>query len=183
MTGHDKKTIIRYLNLHTLPEKTHTPRPIHLVVDATYFGKRTDDSAWGVILFRNADRKENLWWRYVKTETAGSYEEGRRMLESHGYRILSVTCDGFSGNIPAFKGIPLQMCHFHMKQIVIRNVTFRPKTEAAFSIAKFYVALTRARYSVGIVCDYDEGEYIEGITKYRIESIVTSDHAPVIVPA
>lgn len=32
--------------------------------------------------------------------------------------------------------------------------------------AKFYVSITRARHSVGIVCDYDDGDYIEGIEKY-----------------
>lgn len=32
--------------------------------------------------------------------------------------------------------------------------------------AKFYVAVTRAKYSVGIVCDYDDGNYIEGVDKY-----------------
>lgn len=32
--------------------------------------------------------------------------------------------------------------------------------------AKFYVAVTRARHSVGIVCNYDGGDYIEGIEKY-----------------
>lgn len=33
--------------------------------------------------------------------------------------------------------------------------------------AKFYVALTRARYSVGIICDYDDTDYIEGLRKYN----------------
>ena len=34
--------------------------------------------------------------------------------------------------------------------------------------AKFYVALTRARYSVGIVCDFDDDtDYIEGLRKYK----------------
>jgi hypothetical protein len=34
--------------------------------------------------------------------------------------------------------------------------------------AKFYVALTRARYSVGIACDYsDDTDYIEGLKKYK----------------
>lgn len=32
--------------------------------------------------------------------------------------------------------------------------------------AKFYVALTRAKYSVGIVCNYDDSNYIEGVEKY-----------------
>ncbi len=35
--------------------------------------------------------------------------------------------------------------------------------------SKFYVALTRAKYSVGIVFDYDDDtNYITGLTKYRI---------------
>lgn len=36
----------------------------------------------------------------------------------------------------------------------------------AFDIAKFYVAVTRARYSVVIVYDYDESKYIEGVKKF-----------------
>lgn len=35
--------------------------------------------------------------------------------------------------------------------------------------AKFYVSLTRARYSVGIVCDYSENDYIKGVEKYKKE--------------
>jgi hypothetical protein len=126
----------------------HDPRPIRLVVDATYFGKRTDDTAWGVVLFRDADRKENLWWKYVETETASHYLEGKLFLESLGYTILSVTCDGFSGNIPVFKDIPLQMCHFHMKQIVIRAVTFNPKTEAGAVILSIIKTLTYTKKGV-----------------------------------
>lgn len=100
------------------------------MVDATYFGKRIDNTSWGVILFRDAREKENLWWKYVDTEQESYYREGRDFLLSKGYTILSVTCDGFSGNIPVFKAFPLQTCHFHMKKIVTRNVTMRPQTEA-----------------------------------------------------
>lgn len=42
------------------------------------------------------------------------------------------------------------------------------KTENVFDIAKFYVALTRARFSVGIVCDYWTESYIEDIVKYKL---------------
>ena len=118
------------LHTHILGKKIHNPRPIHLVVDATYFGSRKDATSWGVILFRDSDKKENLWWSYVTTESMSGYLQGKTELERLGYTILSVTCDGFSGNIPVFKGIPLQMCHFHMKQIVVRNVTINPQTEA-----------------------------------------------------
>ena len=129
-TGYDKKTIFKYLDAHVVPEKDHHPRPIHLVVDATYFGTRIDHSAWGVILFRDANLKENLWWKYVDHETADFYKEGKIFLESKGYTILSVTSDGFLGLTRVFDGIPFQMCQFHMKQIVVRNVTMKPMTEA-----------------------------------------------------
>lgn len=141
-THHDKKTIVAALEAHIVPVKIHTPRPIHLVVDATYFGKRKDGTSWGVILFRDATNKENLWWKYVDTEKELYYLEGRVYLERLGYAILSVTCDGFSGNIPVFKGTPLQMCHFHMKQIVIRNVTLRPKTPAGAALLALAHTLT-----------------------------------------
>jgi superfamily I DNA/RNA helicase len=37
---------------------------------------------------------------------------------------------------------------------------------ATTSRSKFYVAITRARYSVGIVYDYKQSENIEGVNKY-----------------
>ncbi len=49
--------------------------------------------------------------------------------------------------------------------------TIRGKTTEAFDIAKFYVAVTRARYSVGIVYDYNIDEvFIEGIQKFSVET-------------
>lgn len=51
-------------------------------------------------------------------------------LEEEGYEILSVTCDGLRGLINVFKGIPVQFCHFHQKQIIQRYVTRNPRLEA-----------------------------------------------------
>lgn len=141
-TGHDKKTIISHLEKFEVEKKIHNPRPIYLVVDATYFGKRTDNTSWGVVLFRDAREKENLWWKYIDTEQESYYREGKEFLLSLGYTILSVTCDGFSGNIPVFKGFPLQMCQFHMKKIVTRNVTLKPQTEAGQAILALSMTLT-----------------------------------------
>lgn len=142
-TGYDKKTIFKYLNEVVLPVKEHNPRPIHLVVDATYFGTRTDKTAWGVILFRDADQKENIWWKYVDHETANDYREGKEFLERLGYTILSVTSDGFLGLPRVFDGIPFQMCQFHMKQIVVRDVTMNPKTEAGQVLLAMAKTLTQ----------------------------------------
>jgi Zn ribbon nucleic-acid-binding protein len=126
----DKKSVVKYLYDFQIKKKVdHQPRLIYLVIDATYFLKRKNGNSWGVILFRDSERKENLWWKFVKHESQLDYLEGKNFLESLGYKIASVTFDGFKGNINVFRGIPQQMCHFHMKQIVIRNVTLKPKTE------------------------------------------------------
>jgi hypothetical protein len=141
-TGHDKKTILEYLENFEIEKKVHRPRSINLVVDATYFGKRMDNTSWGVILFRDAKEKENLWWKYIDTERESYYREGKDFLLSLGYTILSVTCDGFSGNIPVFKGFLLQMCHFHTRQIVTRNVTTKPQTETGQVVLALSKTLT-----------------------------------------
>lgn len=130
-TGKDKKSIHKYITGYVVSAKEdHRPRLIHLVIDTTYFGKRMDGTSWGVMLFRDADQKENLWWKYVVHESSDGYLEGRVFLEQKGYTILSVTFDGFKGNIKVFKGIPSQICLFHMKQMIVRGTTLRPQTEA-----------------------------------------------------
>lgn len=112
----------------TIPfnEKVHEPKPIHLVVDTTFFGKK-DTKLWGVVVFRNFHQRENLWWKFVDQERTEEYLEGKRYLESLGYLILSVTIDGLSGLANVFNGFPVQFCHFHQTQIVRRYVTENPK--------------------------------------------------------
>lgn len=112
------------------------------MVDATYFGNRKSGDSWGVILFRDSKEKENLWWTYVTHERAYNYLQGKECIERLGYSILSVTADGFLGLPKVFKDIPFQMCHFHMKQIVIRGVTLRPQTEAGKVILALVQTLT-----------------------------------------
>ncbi len=148
-TGHDKKTILRYLKEFEVKKKTkHRPREIKLVVDATYFGKRMNQESWGVILFRDSKEKENLWWKYVDHEHAYDYLEGKEYLEKLGYVIKSVTADGFLGLPRVFTDIPFQMCHFHMKQIVIRNITLRPQTEAGQVLLALIHTLTYTKEEV-----------------------------------
>jgi hypothetical protein len=99
-------------------------------VDALYFGKRTNESSWCVIVFRDGLRHENLWWAFADTETTWGYAQGRGHLESLGYTILSVTGDGFGGIRSAFFKIPFQMCLVHMERLILRGTTRSPKTEA-----------------------------------------------------
>lgn len=126
----DKRTIRGYLDQYHNKEKKHNPRPVHMVVDALYFGERKEDTSWCIVVFRDPDNQENLHWSFHDTETTQCYREGRIYLESLGYTILSVTGDGFSGIRQGFTGIPYQMCLVHMKRIVIKGTTRNPQTDA-----------------------------------------------------
>lgn len=124
-----------------IEEKIHNPRAINLVVDATFFGKK-DTEQWGVVVFRDATQKENLWWKFVQDETVESYQEGKLFLLSLGYAFNSVTCDGLPGLVNVFKGIPVQFCHFHQTQIVKRYVTENPKLVAGHELLELLQVLT-----------------------------------------
>lgn len=128
--GHDRRTLRTQLNAYILPQKIHHLRPIHLIVDGTYFGERTEASNWCVVVFKDADTSEDLWWGFGQTETTSLYHAGKTTLEKLGYTILSVTGDGFSGIRSAFSGTPFQMCQVHMERLVIQGTTRKPKLEA-----------------------------------------------------
>ena len=50
------RAITKFLDAAELPEKVHRPRPVVLVVDATYFGRE-----YGVLVARDPNAKENLY--------------------------------------------------------------------------------------------------------------------------
>ena len=126
----DKRIIRDLLNQYQSPIKKHHPRLIHLLVDATYFGKREEGKYWCVLVARDAYSKENIVWLFTNYETTLAYTALREEIKQNGYTILSVTGDGFSGIKSAFSGIPYQMCHVHMERRVIEGTTKNPQTEA-----------------------------------------------------
>jgi len=144
--GLDKKTVRTFLGKHENKIKKHEPREIYLVVDATYFGKRKRGTSWGVILFGDYLKKENLWWKFVVQERVTHYLEGKMFLEEKGYIIKSVTADGFLGLSTLFKGIPFQICQFHTKKMCIRHLTSNPQTEAGQVLLALVKILPKTNY-------------------------------------
>ena len=136
-----KKQLQRIFEGIQVSQKPHTPRAIHLVVDATYFGTE-ETILWGVLVFRDWENKENLWWKFIGEERVIYYREGMDRLTSLGYTILSVTCDGFSGLPELFSPIPVQFCHFHQAQIVRRYTTLNPKIVAGHELLELVRTLT-----------------------------------------
>ena len=128
-----KKQLQRIFEAVPVGTKKHAPRPIHLVVDATYFGTRETD-LWGVLVFRDEIQHEDLWWKFIDEERLSHYREGKEFLRSLGYIILSMTCDGFSGLPELFSPVPVQFCHFHQAQIVRWYTTQNPKIPAGHEL-------------------------------------------------
>lgn len=126
----DRRTIKSFLDSYLPQSKQHQPRLVHLIVDATYFGERREETSWCVVIVRDKYAKEDLWWAFASTETTSVYRQMRDELEALGYIIMSVTGDGFGGIRTAFSEIPFQMCQVHMERIVIKGTTRHPKLEA-----------------------------------------------------
>lgn len=124
----ETKKLQRLFDEIALPQKKHTPRPLALCVDTTYF----EDFA--LVVFRDQKNKEDLWWKFVERELCIHYQEGKSYLEGLGYTFLSVTADGLPGLPSVFHGIPFQYCHFHAKQNVTKYLTKNPRTEAGIEL-------------------------------------------------
>ena len=98
-------------------------------MDTTYWGRN-----FGVMLFKDAYTNENLLKYYVTTETNALYIKGIKELQSKGFTIVAIVCDGRRGLIQAFKTIPVQMCQFHQVAIITRYITKRPKLLASIEL-------------------------------------------------
>lgn len=129
-----RKKLDRLLDQHETPPKVHHPRPVVVVMDATYFSRQE-----GILVVRDPNEKENLHVHELVSETKAEYEQARADLEGLGYTLLAVVLDGRTGIPRVFEGLPVQICHFHQWQIVRRKLTLRPKLpshQALFSIGR-----------------------------------------------
>lgn len=98
-------------------------------MDTTYWGKN-----FGVMLFKDAITKENLLKYYLKTETNALYRQGIKELQSKGFTIKAIVCDGRRGLIQSFGNIPVQMCQFHQVAIIRRYLTRNPRMPASIEL-------------------------------------------------
>jgi hypothetical protein len=97
--------------------------------------------------------KKNLYVQEVQNESIDVYRQGRSALESKGYTIKAIVLDGRPGVRQLFADIPVQMCHFHQKQIVTRYLTNNPKLEAGIELKKLTVTL----------CDTHESDFTSAL--------------------
>ncbi len=107
------------------------------VADATFF-ERTD----GYLIYRIPEIQKNVYFTSIMFETIYEYQKGRIRVQDQSFKIRAITLDGRPGVRNLFNDIPVQMCHFHQKQIIQRYLTLNPKLEAGMELKAIADTLT-----------------------------------------
>lgn len=101
-------------------------RDVVINMDTTYWGR-----GFGLMIIKDTFRNKILWYKFVRNETVAAYCEGIDWLRSQGFTIYGIVCDGMRGLFKELRQYRLQMCQFHMIQIVRRHLTTTPELEAS----------------------------------------------------
>jgi hypothetical protein len=119
-----EKWVRMQLDAYELPTWKPIPRSMVAIMDATYTG-----DSW-MLVVRDPNAKENVYFREHQHETTFAYQEARRVLEAKGFVLTAIVGDGRVATPWLFSDVPVQMCHFHQLQIIIKYTTLNPQLEA-----------------------------------------------------
>ena len=121
---------------------------VHL--DGTYWGHN-----WGIMLGLDTASGIPLYLGFIKNETNQDYTDAISSIEERGYAIRGIIIDGKQSLFGIFSAYKIQMCQYHMKQIVKRYLTLHPRLMAARELkalmdrlAKVEKADFEARYNL-----------------------------------
>lgn len=93
------------------------------------------------MVFRSDKLKRNIFWKEIDYERVESYLRARRKIEGEGFTISAIVTDGRPGVRGIFDDIPIQMCHFHQKQIITRHLTIKPILQAGIELRRISQAI------------------------------------------
>ena len=110
---------------------------VHL--DVTYWGR-----SFGVLLALDDQTGKPLYIAFVKSETVKDYEDAVSSIKGRGYTIRGIIIDGKQSLFKTFSEYHVQMCQFHMKQIIRRYLTQNPKMHASKELKALADRLHRA---------------------------------------
>lgn len=96
-------------------------------IDATYWGRN-----WGILAAIDSASGRPLYLAFIHHERVSDYLEAISSIEKRGYTINGIILDGLRSLFTELDGrYNLQMCQFHMMQIIRRYLTLKPKLLAA----------------------------------------------------
>lgn len=119
----------------------------------TTSGNTDTTSHDGVFLVREADVNE-----YLELYSPVQLRENVKTEVKRNYRVM---------NFGESKGLSFDRVLIYPTNPILKWLSDNNSELAPTSRSKLYVALTRARYSVGIICEYSEKTKIEGIEKWK----------------
>ena len=108
---------------------------VHL--DATYWGHN-----WGILIGLDEQTSKVLYLAFIHNETTADYVAAAESIEARGYEIKGLIIDGKQALFKEFSRYKIQMCQFHMKQIVRRYLTLNPRLKAARALKGLMQTLT-----------------------------------------
>jgi len=111
---------------------------VHL--DATYWGR-----GHGILLAIDDKSGKPLHLSFIENERTADYREAIDGIERRGYAIRGIIIDGKQSLFTEFSAYKIQMCQFHMKQIVRRYITLNPRLRAARALLALMDGLPKAR--------------------------------------
>lgn len=117
---------LKSIKLNCQPVKPHSAV---MIADTTFFKRE-----FGICIFRSNELKRNIYWQETTYETISDYQKARTILENQGFHFKAIVLDGRPGVRAVFSDIPVQMCHYHQKQIINRYLTTRPKLPASIEL-------------------------------------------------
>lgn len=120
-----EKWVRNQLMRYAVSDKATLPREMVAIMDATRIGK------WWYFVVRDPHGKENVYMAETYSESTFCYQAAIKDLSERGFIIKAVVVDGkVALSSWIFGNLPIQMCHFHQKQIVVRYITMNPILDA-----------------------------------------------------
>ena len=98
--------------------------------------------SWGVLLALDEHSGFPFYLAFIENETASDYEKAIRSIEERGYTIFGIIIDGKKSLFTLFSDYQIQMCQFHMKQVIRRYLTQNPRLKAARELKGLLDTLT-----------------------------------------
>lgn len=150
------KTLRRYFDeLEFLGEKRVVKGEKKVIImDATFFGRE-----YGILVARSNGK--NVAWVEIEKETKLEYEKLLHKMEEMGVEFGAFVIDGKKGIRETLKrkypNIPIQVCQFHQKKFIIRNVSLRPQSEWGKELKEIVSSLTRT----------NKEEYLKKIAEFE----------------
>lgn len=134
---------IKPIDLSKLTKKEKAAIKV-IVMDTTYFGRE-----YGVVTIINAHTGDLLYFSEIKgSETNTDYYNAFFTLQEAGIQPKACVLDGRKGvaDLLTDEGVLVQMCHFHMWQIVRRYLTNNPVLQPNIELKSIMDAFLSKRF-------------------------------------